>query len=121
MSPEQALGKPVVVDHRTDMYSLGATLYELLTLEPALNGANRHQVLDRIAHLEPCSPRRVNPVIRDLETIVLKAMAKERDARYGTAHELGDDLRRFLVGQTILARRPSVADRSVSGRGGIGA
>src|SRR5262249_3517278 len=68
MSPEQALAKRVVIDHRTDVYSLGATLYELLTLRPVFEGRDRQELLRQIAEQEPTPPRRVNPAIpRDLE------------------------------------------------------
>jgi eukaryotic-like serine/threonine-protein kinase len=109
MSPEQALGSPTAVDHRTDVYSLGATLYELLTLRPAFDGRDRQEMLRRIANDEPVAPRKVNPSIpRDLETIVLKAMSKEPGGRYDSARELADDLGRFLEDQPIQARRPSL-------------
>jgi tetratricopeptide (TPR) repeat protein len=108
MSPEQALAKRGLVDHRTDIYSLGVTLYELLTLEPAFAGQDRHEVLRHITTEEPRPPRRLNRAIpADLETIVLKAMAKEPESRYGTAQEVADDLRRFLEDKPIRARRPS--------------
>src|SRR5437870_7948492 len=75
MSPEQALAKRVIVDHRTDIYSLGATLYELLTLEPAFSGHDRQELLRQIAFEEPKPPRRLNRAIPvELETVVLKAM-----------------------------------------------
>jgi eukaryotic-like serine/threonine-protein kinase len=113
MSPEQALAKPFLIDHRTDIYSLGVTLYELLTLEPAYGGRDRQEVLRQIAFEEPRSPRRVNPTIPvELETIVLKAMAKEPAARYATAQELADDLRRFLDKKPIQARRPTLMERA---------
>jgi WD40 repeat protein/serine/threonine protein kinase len=105
MSPEQARAQRVPVDHRTDIYSLGATLYELLTLEPAFNGRDRQELLRQVAAEEPRPPRRLNQAIpADLETVCLKAMAKEPERRYQTAGDLADDLRRFLAGQPILAR-----------------
>jgi serine/threonine protein kinase len=113
MSPEQALGRRVVIDGRTDVYSLGVTLYELLTLRPALDGRDRAEVLRRIAEEEPAPPRRLNPAVpADLETIVLKATNKDPASRYATAGDLAGDLARFLDGQSIRARRPSVMDRA---------
>jgi len=83
MSPEQALAKRVVVDHRTDIYSLGVTLYELLTLEPAYSGSDRQELLRQIAFEEPRSLRRLNKSIpAALEMIVLKAMEKNAAERY---------------------------------------
>jgi serine/threonine protein kinase/Flp pilus assembly protein TadD len=113
MSPEQALAKRVVIDHRTDVYSLGATLYELLTLEPAFRGADRQELLRQIAFEEPRPPRRVNRAVpAELETIVLKALEKNPAERYATAKELADDLRRWLEDQPIQARRPSLGHRA---------
>jgi len=112
MSPEQALAKRVVVDHRTDVYSLGATLYELLTLEPAFGGNDRQELLRQIAFEEPRPPRRLNKAIpSELETIVLKAMEKNPAERYATAKELADDLHRFLADEPIRARPAGVARR----------
>ena len=109
MSPEQALGKRVLIDGRTDIYSLGVTLYELVTLQPAFDGRDRQELLRQIAEEEPRPPRKLNGSIpRELETIVLKAMTKEPESRYATAQELADDLRRFLEHKPIRARRPSV-------------
>ncbi len=113
MSPEQAMGRPVDVDHRTDIYSLGVTLFELLTLKPAITGQDRQEVLRQIAHDEPTPPRRLEPAIpRELETILLKAMSKEPQSRYTTAQELADDLRRFLEDKPIRAKRPSLVERA---------
>ena len=113
MSPEQALAKRVVIDGRTDLYSLGVTLFELLTLRPAIEGQDRQEILRKIAQEEPPPLRELNPAVpRDLETIVLKAMAKEPSGRYATARELADELRRFLENKPIAARRPSLRDRA---------
>jgi WD40 repeat protein/serine/threonine protein kinase len=113
MSPEQALAKRVPIDHRTDIYSLGVTLYELLTLEPAYNGKSREEVLRQIAFEEPRPPCRLNKSVpAELETIVLKAMAKNTEERYATAQELADDLKRFLEDKPIRAKRPSLLQRT---------
>ncbi len=113
MSPEQVAGKPNLVDPRTDVYSLGITLYELATLHDAFAGADRHAFLRWIAEEEPRPPRQVNPAIPvDLETILLKAIARSAQDRYLTAKELAEDLRRFLQGESILARRASLWDRA---------
>ena len=112
MSPEQALARRGVVDQRTDIYALGLTLYELLTLRPAFDGREHHELLRQIAMDEPVPPRRIDPAIpRDLETIVMKAACKEPSGRYATAQELADDLTRFCEDRPILARRPTVLER----------
>jgi serine/threonine protein kinase/Tfp pilus assembly protein PilF len=114
MSPEQAMARHGLVDHRTDVYSLGATLYEQLTLEPAFDGADRQELLRQIAFEEPRPPRRRNRAIPvELETILLKALEKNPAARYATAQEFADDLRRFLEDQPIRARRPTLRQRAV--------
>ncbi len=114
MSPEQALAKRALVDHRSDVYALGVTLYELLTLQPAYPGSDREELLRQIAAGEPQPPRRLKPAIPvEFETIVLKAMAREPESRYQTAQEMADDLRRFLEGQPILAKRPNLRERLV--------
>jgi serine/threonine protein kinase len=114
MSPEQAWARRGDVDHRTDIYSLGITLYELLTLRPVFEGNDRRELLYQIAHEEPREPRRVDRTIPvELETIVLKAIAKRPAERYATAQDMADDLQRFLDDKPILARRPSLRERSV--------
>jgi serine/threonine protein kinase/Flp pilus assembly protein TadD len=112
MSPEQALARHGLVDHRTDIYSLGATLYEVLTRTPAVDGKDREEILNAITLDEPRAPRTRNPAIpRDLETIVLKAMAKDAAERYATAQELANDLKRFLEDQPVRARRAPLRAR----------
>jgi serine/threonine protein kinase len=113
MSPEQALARQGLVDHRSDVYSLGATLYEALTLQPAYPASDRGELLAQIAAGDPRPPRRIEPSIPvALETIVLKAMAHEPEGRYGTAQEMADDLRRFLEGRPVLAARPTLRERA---------
>jgi tetratricopeptide (TPR) repeat protein/tRNA A-37 threonylcarbamoyl transferase component Bud32 len=113
MSPEQALAKRVPVDHRTDIYSLAVTLYELLTLEQAFPGDDPRIVMQEVAFKEPPRPRALNTATpRELETILLKAMSKDPIDRYATAKDLADDLRRFLEDRPIHARRPGVAKRA---------
>ncbi len=108
MSPEQARAGGAIVDQRTDIYSLGATLYELTTLRPAFGGRDRQELLRRVTHDDPPAPRRFDPTIpRDLETVIMKAMAKEPASRYTSAQELADDLRRFQEHKPIHARRPT--------------
>jgi serine/threonine protein kinase/tetratricopeptide (TPR) repeat protein len=107
MSPEQALAKRVPIDHRTDVYSLGATLYEVLALEPAFGGSDRQEVLRQIAFEEPRRLRRLDRAIPvELETIVLKMLEKSPADRYGTAQEVAEDLRRYLEDRPIRARPP---------------
>jgi serine/threonine protein kinase/tetratricopeptide (TPR) repeat protein len=111
MSPEQASGS-TLVDARTDVYSLGATLYELVTLAHSHRGEDRPTLLRQIVNDEPVPPRKINPAVPiDLETIVLGAMAKTQNDRYVSAQALADDLDRFLTGKPTLARRPTVVDR----------
>jgi serine/threonine protein kinase len=111
-SPEQVLARRGVVDHRSDVYSLGASLYELLALRPVFEGADRNELLRRIADDDPRPPRVLHPSVpRELETVVLKALGKVPSERYRTAREFADDLQRFLDNRPVLARRPTVAER----------
>lgn len=106
MSPEQITAGRLPLDHRTDIYSLGATLYEFLTLKPPFSGQQRDQIFSQIIHKEPVPPRTINKRIPlDLQTICLKAMEKDPDRRYQTAANLADDLRCYVNGLAISARR----------------
>ncbi len=110
MAPEQARGERV--DARADVWSLGATLYELVTDRQPFKGASVYEVLRLVEEAEPKACRVIDPRIdADLETIVLKCLEKDRTRRYGTAAELADDLDRWLAGEAISAHRPSYAYR----------
>jgi len=109
MSPEQARGEAEAIDGRSDCYSLGVILYELLTGQPAHNVSGALiAVIRRIADTELPSPRQVCPTLdHDLESIVMKSVSPRPEDRYRTVEELGQDLHRFLSGQTLIARRHS--------------
>jgi tetratricopeptide (TPR) repeat protein len=112
MSPEQALAQRVVIDQRSDIYSLGVTLYELMTLQPAFDGKDRQELLKQIAFEEPRAPQRLNKSIPpELQIILHKAMEKNPGDRYPTAQEMADDLRHFLHNEPIRARRPTPFQR----------
>jgi serine/threonine protein kinase len=100
MSPEQVTAGRISVDHRTDVYSLGATLYELLMLRPPFQAHGRDKLLAMLVQKEPAAPRPI-----DLETICLKCLEKDPDRRYPSAKELADDLRRYVSRFAIRARR----------------
>jgi serine/threonine protein kinase/WD40 repeat protein len=105
MSPEQASGRRAFVDNRTDVYSLGVTLYELVTLRNACRGRTAAEILREITFERPTSIRKINPRIpRDFETIINKATERNPTDRYATAKELADDLRRFVEGKTLAAK-----------------
>src|SRR5206468_2828623 len=109
MAPERLRGQG---DGRADLYALGLTLYELLTLRPAFDSPDRLKLIEQIKAEEPRGPRVLDPRIpRDLETIVLKAIAKDPQGRYSSADALSEDLRRFLADEPIRARRVSLAGR----------
>ena len=101
-------------DVRSDVYSLGLTMYELVALRRAYEASDRHELLKKVVHQEPERLSKVAPKVpRDLETIIRKAIAREPARRYATAAELAEDLRRFLDGRTILARRASTVEQLV--------
>ncbi len=109
MAPERFNGWS---DRRSDVYALGATLYELLTLRPVFDESDRIKLIEQVSHESPPALREFDQRIpRDLETIVLKALAKEPGERYATAGQLAEDLQRFVTGRPILARRSSTAER----------
>ncbi len=112
ISPEQAMAKRVRVDHRTDIYSLGATMYELLCFQPAFPGDDDKEILGAIIARDPAGPRKVDhQVPPELETICLKTLEKSPEARYATARALAEDLRCYINDLPIRAKRPGLARR----------
>ncbi|QRO01881.1 protein kinase [Archangium violaceum] len=112
MAPEQARGEIATMDRRADVYSLGATLYALLTGAPPIPGNNGLEVVNRIATEEPRPPRALNPDLpADLEAITLKCLEKDRSARYDSARALAEDLERFLSGEPVQARAAGLGYR----------
>jgi serine/threonine protein kinase len=109
MAPERFGG---LCDVRSDIYALGLTLYELLTMRPAFQERDRKQLLHQVMHGEPPRPRKLNPQVPcDLETIVLKATGRDSARRYQSPRELGDDLKRFIDFRPIRARPVGVVEK----------
>jgi serine/threonine protein kinase/WD40 repeat protein len=109
MAPERFSGQG---DLRSDVYSLGLTLYELLALRPAFDEADRNRLVRQVLHDEPVRPRKLNPAVpRDLETVVLKAIARDPGQRYQTPAEMAEDLKRFVEDRPVKARRASEAEK----------
>ncbi|MFO0980433.1 MAG: protein kinase [Planctomycetota bacterium] len=113
MSPEQVRASRDEIDRRTDIYSLGATLYEILCGQPAFAGNTTQEILQRILDREPKSPSKVRPGIAwEIEVVTLKAMEKDVNRRYQTALAMAEDIERFLNGEPILARPSGIFYRS---------
>lgn len=110
-SPEQASGESALVDHRTDIYSLGLTLFELVTLSPAFDRTPGSPDAFRYDRETPRLRRQQPDIPADLENIILKAASPVRDERYATARDLASDLDRFLAGEVTHARRPGLTER----------
>lgn len=112
MSPEQAVGRRDELDHRTDIYSLGVTLYELLTLRPAIEGEGYREMLNNVALHDPPSPRSIDPALPvELDTIIRKAIAKAPTERYASAGAMADDLQAWLDDKPIAAKPPTSFER----------
>ncbi|MCP4846060.1 MAG: serine/threonine protein kinase, partial [Actinomycetia bacterium] len=114
MSPEQVAAKRMGLDHRTDVFSLGVVLYEMLTLVRPFEGDTTEQVAHKILVVDPPPPNELrSKVPRDLAVICGKAMEKDPERRYGSMAELAADLRRHLADEAILARPPGTLERAV--------
>ena len=111
MSPEQASSVRVPVDQRSDIYSLGATLFEVVTGQPVFDADTPHAVIGKIISDDPIPPRTIRgDVPRDLDTIIMKCLRKEPFARYQSARDMASDLRAFIEHRPIRARRPTSLD-----------
>ena len=112
MSPEQASGRSALVDARTDVYGLGATLYELVILRPTFEGNDSAGLLRAVQTMEPATPRSIDRTIpKPLEIIIRRAMRRSPSERYASASDLAADLRRFAAGQPVLASQVTLAER----------
>lgn len=113
MSPEQVAARRAGIDHRTDVFSLGAVLYELIALRRPFEGDTTHQVAAQILAKDPIDPRTIRSRIpKELVVIAGKALEKDREKRYASMGELADDLRRFMAGEPILAKPPNAWERA---------
>ena len=114
MAPEQAKGEHQSIDARTDVYGLGATLYEALTGKPPFEAASQLQTLYKMLHEDPPPPRRLDPALpAEVESIVLKCLEKDPQRRYQSARALAEDLQRWLDGEPVLARPPGPVSRAL--------
>jgi serine/threonine protein kinase len=112
MSPEQAAGRRRDVGPQSDIYSLGAILYFLLTGRAPFQGLTTHETINKVLHTEPDPPRRLNPSVpRDLEVVCLKCLEKEPSRRYASARAMADDLGRFLHGEPVEARAITATEK----------
>jgi serine/threonine protein kinase len=114
MSPEQALSRRIGIDHRTDVFSAGATFYEVLTFSRAFDGGSTHEVTEKILYQDPPEARTVeHRVPHDLSVICAKALEKRRQDRYATMTEFADELRRYLNDEPIIARPATRVQKAV--------
>jgi serine/threonine protein kinase len=114
MSPEQLMAQRVTVDHRTDIWSLGVSLYEAVTLRLPFDGDSQEAYLSAVVMREPMRARNRNRAVpRDLETVLMKCLQRDPAHRYGSVGDLRDDLKRWLEDRPVMARRPGAASRLV--------
>jgi serine/threonine protein kinase len=104
MSPEGAEGRADAIDQRSDVYLLGATLYEILTGRPPRGGSSRWDLIDQARHSPPAPPRAIDPKVpKALEAICLQSMAFHKRDRYATPSAIAEDVQRYLAGETVTA------------------